>query len=162
MVYFKKAVHWLSAIMGRIAGAALVVMTLFIFVHVVMRSLIQKPIEGTFEVTGYLAAVAIPFSLAYAAVERSHIVVDIFVRKFSPQIQAVIDSITGILGAALFVLIAWYNAFYATKLWQIGDVSTGLRLPYFYFVYGVALCSAVMSLVLLIQVVESLVRVVKK
>lgn len=162
MIYFKNVVYWLSGIMTWMAGVALVAMTLFICLHVVLRGLFSRPIGGTFEITGYMATIVFPFAMALATAKRTHIIIDVFVRGLRPHTQAIINSITGLISTAIFALMAGYNALYATKLWQRGEISTGLQIPYFGFVYGVAFCCAVMCLVLLIEFAESLTRMMKK
>ena len=155
MDYFSEVVCWISRKMAWMAGAALVVMTIFICVHVLLRALFRSPIEGAVEITGYLATIVIPFAIAYVAVERRHIIVDLFVRRLSLKDQAIIDSIIGMISTVIFALMAGYNTFYGTKLWQRGEISTGLRIPFFIFVYGLAFCCAIMSLVLWINSIES-------
>jgi hypothetical protein len=56
-----------------------------------------------------------------------------------------------------FILVAWETADYATAIWKRGETSETLRIIYHPFVYLVALCCLLLSLVLLIDFLKFLI-----
>ena len=144
------------------AGAGvLILMALLVCANIVTR-LFGQPIRGTFELVEFSLVIVISFSLAYGSVTRCHTAVDLLVRRFSQRTQAVIDSITCLIGIGLFALVAWRCCLLAARLWRIGEVSTTLWIPFFPLLYGVAVSCTLVCLVLLIDLSKSLAQVVRK
>ena len=136
-------------------------MVLLLCVYVLLRS-VGLPFRGAIEMTELLAALSISFAIAYCARERGHISVDILVARFSPRVQAILDSITGIIGIGLFALIAWFTGGYARQLWQGRALTWDLEIPYYHLVYMVAIGSGLVALILLGNLIKSLTKAVKK
>ncbi len=150
MTVLEKTGNELSRYLFAVAGAAIVAMMLLTCADVVLR-LFRRPIPGTYELVSFFSAVSVSFAMAHTSVQRGHIAVSVLVQLFPPRLQALIDSITTSLGSALFALIAWRSFLYGSSLRQAGEVSLTLELPFYPFVYGVALSAAVVALVLLAQ-----------
>ena len=90
------SVSWGAAL---ISTGALAVMTMVLVANVVGRSpLFNHPVAGTKELTE-LAMVCIVFlAFAWCAVKGAHINVGVVVERFSPRVQAIVDSITYLAG----------------------------------------------------------------
>jgi TRAP-type C4-dicarboxylate transport system permease small subunit len=161
MTRFEAIVQSLSRVCDRIARGAVVAMMLVVVANIVLRAL-WRPIYFTFDVVMLLCSVVVAFALGYCAIQGGHVYVELFVQRFPPRAQAIIDSITGILGFSLFVMIAWQCWVYGTDIWRSGEVSMSVRLPLYPFMYGVGLGCAVLSLVVLVDLIKSLTKVVGK
>jgi TRAP-type C4-dicarboxylate transport system permease small subunit len=109
-----------------------------------------------------MMAVVVSFSLAYCAFLKGHVRVDLIVSHLPQRVQAVIDSITGLLGVILFSVITWQSFAYMELLIDSGLKSTVLYIPRFPFAGLVCLGSAVITLVLLVNLLEFLSQVVRK
>jgi TRAP-type C4-dicarboxylate transport system permease small subunit len=144
-----------------LAGTAVVVMMLLTCADVILR-LFRRPIPGTYEIIGFLGTVAISFSLAYTSLEKGHIAVELLVEKLPRRVQAGVESVTLLIGAALFALITWQSMAYAADLKQSGEVSVTLTMPIYPFIYGIAAGSALLCLVLLVESLRSAARTVQK
>ena len=156
-------------LIGKVSGgvhaagvAVLAAMMFLIFADVMMRYVFNRPITGTLELNEYMQAILIAFGMAYCAVLKGHVSIDIIVSKFPQRAQAVIDSITCIFGLGVFSLITWQTALYVKEELDTGIESMVLGIPSFPFVGAVALGSALFSLVLMTHLVEFLSRAVKK
>ena len=161
MNYLIKIATGLAKKMYWIAGAAIIAMMLITCADVVLRYL-RKPIPGTYELVCFLGAVAVAFAMAHTSVERGHVAVSLIVRYFPRRIQGLIDTITSIMGLILFALMAWFSLRYANDLRAVGEVSLTLELPFYPFVYGIGFSAAVVCLVLLTDLFNSLMKVFGK
>jgi TRAP-type C4-dicarboxylate transport system permease small subunit len=130
-----------------IAGGGLVLMMLLTCADVVMRSA-GRPIPGTFEIVGFLGVIIAAFAIAYTQVLGGHIAIDYLVVRLSRRRQSIIRCITSLAGAGLFALIAWQSYLFA--------------IPFFPFVYGLALACLPVSLLLLLDFFKSLAQAVRK
>jgi TRAP-type mannitol/chloroaromatic compound transport system permease small subunit len=66
------------------------------------------------------------------------------------------NAISSFLCMIFFALVAWQTAVFATTIWKRGETSETLRIIYHPFVYLVAVCCALLVLVLLIDFLKSL------
>ena len=144
-----------------IAGAAIVGMMLLTCADVVLRYF-RKPIPGTYELVCFIGAVAVAFAMAHTSVERGHVSVSYIVQFFPQKIQRIIESITTCFGLFLFVLIACQAASYANELRLSGEVSLTLELPFYPFVYGIGFSAAVVCLILLSDLLNTLMKIFGK
>ncbi len=158
---FEKAGNELSKALFAVAGAAIVAMMLLTCADIVLR-MFRMPIPGTYELVSFLSAVSVAFAMAHTSVHKGHIAVSVLVQLLPKRLQALVDSLTTGLSVGLFALIAWRSYVYAGSLRQSGEVSMTLQLPFYPFVFGIALASAVVCLVLLAQFWTHLARVVGK
>ena len=161
MAYFERIVHGLARELDRIAGWAIVAMMALVVVNVILRR-VWHPILGTTEFVGFLAAVVIGFAIAYCAALKGHIAVTFIADRFPQRTQAIIDVIIGIIAVLFFGLVVWQIGLYATDMVISGEVSPTIKAPFFIFVYGVAFGILALWLVLLVDLIKSVAKAVKK
>ena len=133
-----------------IAGVAvLALMMLLTATDVCLRYIFNSPITGAYELTEFLMAIVVAFGLAYTAIKKEHISIDLVISRLPQRTQTVINSTTCFFSVCVFALITWRSILYAEKL-RIGEyASQSLLIPVYPFVYVVAFGSAVFCLVLL-------------
>jgi TRAP-type C4-dicarboxylate transport system permease small subunit len=105
-----------ASVMGHIAGWAYVVCALFITFDIVARAFLGFSSQATVEVTGYLLAGGIAWSLAHALFRRAHIRVDVFMTRLPVRIRAPLHLVSLALLTALAILFAW-------AAWELVDES---------------------------------------
>jgi TRAP-type C4-dicarboxylate transport system permease small subunit len=157
MVRLERAVTVTSRWFNYAACLAVVVMMLLTCADVTMR-LFGAPIPGAYEMVGFLGAVIVSFALAYTSLQRGHVAVELLFEKLPPRAQCFVEAGGNLIGAALFGLMAWQSLTYGTDLRHSGEVSLTLQMPIYPFVYGIALGSGILALVLLIDFIRSLKR----
>ena len=160
MLSFEKTVYGFSRTLNILSGIALVLMMGLVFVNVALRA-VWRPILGTYEFTGFLAAITIAFALAHCASKKGHIAITIFADRLPPRVQAVLDSIVSILGTALYAVIAWQCVKYAINMYRVGEVSPATATPFYPFILAVAFGLLMLALVLLNDVFKSIGKIFK-
>ncbi len=139
------------------AGAfVLFAMMLLTTCDVIGRYIFNAPILGTFELTEFMLACLVFFSLAYAQSQKGHIAVDIFVSRFPETIQAVIEIFNYLVTLFILTLITWMSIARGFELKTVNEVSGTLQIPVYPFVFVVALGSAAMGLETLINLIAKL------
>lgn len=156
----EKIIGWASQKLDVVAGIALVGMMALISGNVLCRA-VWRPIMGTYEVTAFLASMTISFALANCAVNKGHIALTLFVDRMPPRVRAVFDTLVSIIGALLYLVLAWEVTKYASHMKQTGEVSLTMEIPFYPFIYGVALGLLMLALVSLVSIFQSLVRILK-
>jgi len=151
-----------SHVLHSVGLIVLVVMMFLTAFDVILRYVFNRPISGAFELTEYMMAILVAFSLGYCYFAKGHVTVDFVVNRLSQRVQDIIDSITGLLGLALFVIVTWQTGLQAEVLYHSKLTSQVLFIPAFPFAAMVAFGSAVISLTILAGFINSVFRAVSK
>ncbi|MFC1860940.1 TRAP transporter large permease subunit [Chloroflexota bacterium] len=146
---------------GSVGASIIAVMMFLTAVDVILRYFFNRPIIGSFELTEYLMVSAISFTLAYCAILKGHVRVDVIISLLPQGVQLVIRSIVTILALGLFSLVTWQSAIQAGIIQASGAYSSVLRIPTYPFVWVLFVGSALLSLVFLRDLRESVARAVK-
>lgn len=161
MRYLEGALQSLTRWLNRIGVSILMIMVLLIVANVLLR-LVHQPILGIPELVSYGLVVVVCFGLAYTAVLRGHVSVDLLVSHLPQRIQAAIDGLTSLLSIGVFAVIAWQNAVYGWEKWLMGERSPVLGFPVILFRYVVVFGCTVLCLALLLDLIKSLAKVLGK
>lgn len=145
----------LSTWANGIAGISLSFMVLITVCDVILRSF-RRPIPGTYELVGFAGAVVIGFALPFTSWGRGHIGVDFLVRKFSGMGKKIINISTRFLSIFFFVLSGIYLFKVGMNLYEAGEVSLTIKMPFYPVAYGLGVCCFIQCLVLLCDIVKIL------
>jgi len=140
-------VHFLK----NISMAILAAMMFLTAADVFLRYVFNRPITGAYELIEFMMSVVISFGIAYCAIEGGHVSVDLVVSTLPKRTQAIIGSITSLLGAGLFFLITWQNIIYTSENVESKLESAVLLIPVYPFIGVVAIGSAALFLVLIME-----------
>jgi TRAP-type C4-dicarboxylate transport system permease small subunit len=170
--FLEKISKKLAKILYWVAGTAIVCMMLLTCADVFLRYLVTlyhsthweflTPIPGTYELVFFMASVAVAFAMAHTSVEKGHVAVSFVVNFFPKRAQAIVGTITSSFGFILFALLTWQSVVYAIHLRESQEVSLTLQLPFWPFVHGIAFSAAAVCLVLLVEILQNFVQVLKK
>jgi TRAP-type C4-dicarboxylate transport system permease small subunit len=156
-----KIIKSLSRLMNYAACGMLAAMMLLTVSDVFLRYFFRRPILGTTELTESMMACLAFFAFAWCAVQKSHLKVDLVMSRFSPRVQAVVDSITSFVGLLMVALIAWRSFVEAMAVKQLNIISSLLKIPAFPFYYVVSLGCAVLGLVMAAQMIQNIEKAAK-
>jgi len=149
-------IHFLSRLLNIFASAVLVAMMLLTVADVCLRYFFNYPILGATELTENMMVCLAFFALAWCARQQGHLRVDLVVSRFSPRMQAVCDSITSMVGLIVVALIAWRSFLEGTAVRELNIISSLLKIPAFPFYYVVAVGCALLSVVMITQVIQNI------
>lgn len=137
----------LSAIVGTL-GLLFVVGV--IVVDVVGRNF-GSPLYGSQDMITMTMVLIVFGGMALCDRTGGHIVVDIFESAFSPAVNRAIDIFSALLGALIFILIA-FTVFKSAQLSQLLNLSTNLlRLPTAWFQYALCALSMIGAMAMLLR-----------
>ena len=156
-----KGIVLVSKVFLWIAGAGLVAMLVLVVADVIGIKIFSSPVPGGIEFVTFFAVIAIAFAVAYTQVMRGHVAVDFIAAKFPRRLKLVTDGFTMFLSTCLFGAMAWYSFKYAAKLHATGEVSMTQKIPFYPFVYAMAVCFVVTFLVLVRDLVKSITKAIK-
>jgi TRAP-type C4-dicarboxylate transport system permease small subunit len=140
----------------------LTIMMLLTVSDVFMRFLFNSPILGTLELTEYLMIPVVYFGLAWCAVRRKNVKVDILVTRLSTKPRVILDSITCFLSLVVMVLITWQNFKETIYVFELSRVSDILHIHAYPFYIVLTLGCFLLCIVLLTNLIENVVQGVSK
>lgn len=154
-----RIIEFLSRIFGYMATCVLGLMMLLTVADVGGRYFFNSPILGTTEISeSMMAIIAFP-ALAWCAVARRHVKVDLVVSHLPQRTQLIIDSITLLLALGTYVIISWQSFLVAR---EVATESSLLRYPIYPFYWVLTAGFAVFCLAIATLVFDSIREVVKK
>lgn len=144
-----KGIRFSATLVAWISAGALILMTLLICIHVLLRSTLNMPILGIVEDVEVLSAIMISLSLAYSQMHKAQVTIGLLVEKLSSQGKSVIHGITLFLSLIFFIIVTWQMVVHSHRLWTDRLITDVMRYPLFLIVGIVAFGFALFSLVLL-------------
>lgn len=124
--------------------------------------LFKAPIPGAIETVAFMGVVITAFGIAYTQAEHANIQVEFFVTHLPARLRVAVSCLTSLMGIVLFALLCWQSFEYGNSLRVAGEVSMTSRIPFYPFVYAIALCCIPVCLVLLVEFLKSMRKVVAK
>ena len=147
------AVKAVSRVMYWISCAALAAIVGLTVLDVTLRKF-GSPIDFTFEIVVFLAAIVIGFALPQTSLEKGHVVMEFLSVKLSPKWQRLMHVSTRWVGIATFAIIGWNIVRIGNHLLEVKQTSPILEIPEFPVAYGVGACCFVECLVLLFDLMQ--------
>jgi len=159
--YLDKVLKPVTKVVNGIGTGILLLMVLLEGVNVILRYFVRRPMPGTVELEELMLVVLVFLGVAYTAVQKRHVKVDLVLSRLPHSVRAVIDSITTLLSLVLCFLLVWRVIVYALAGWERGAASSILRVPFFPFTFLVAFGSALLGIALLVELLRSLAEVAR-
>ncbi len=131
-------------------------------VDVCMRYLFNSPVTGSFELVEFMMVLLIPFSIVFCASENSHVQVDIIVERFPKGIRSFFTFAANLFSLVLFVLITWQTVIYVIEEYDSKLTSAVLYIPVYPFIGALALAFAILSSLILAELMNRLARAIFK
>jgi len=150
-----RACLWLNEGLAWTAAALLGAMMLFSVTDMVMRGF-GITVAGSYEVIGWLSAVAMALALGTVQRHKGHVAMELVVVKLGRRSRALVEAMMALISLALFAVVAFYVVRYGRVLHETGSLSETLRVIVYPWVYVVGLGCAGLTLALLVDCLRSI------
>ena len=154
-----KTIYFLSRIAGYLATGVLGLLMLLTVANVILRDFFDKPIMGTPELSEFMMVLVVFLALAWCAITRKHVKVELIVNRFSPRIQAILNGITLLLALGVFVVITWQSALESMAVY---DTTSLLRIPHTPFYWIMTFGLGLFCLSILVLIIENIIEASKR
>lgn len=156
-----------TRIVSRIIKLGTIIAAVFLagIMLLIVASVIVRPsghvIAGSYEMIELLIVITVAFALAYTALLKGHVAVDILMERFSKRTQAIVAIFTWFLSFTIWGLITWANIDIMREKWLLEQTEL-LLVPYLPFrivwIFGLAL----FCVIFLMEMINSIRQVVKQ
>ena len=154
----KKLSGWFEWI-GILGAAVLLVVT---WVDVGGAKLFNHPLLGSYELVRFSQLITIAFAVAITQVARQHISIDFIVDRLSERPRRVVNCLVSFLLLIFFIAVTVQIFRYGWSMQTVGQLGSTLPIPYYPFIYGLALAFALVCLVFVSEFMQSLTQAIKK
>jgi len=142
----------LCVLTGCIALAAISILT----ATGIATRIFDKPLQGTYELTGFLCACAAGCGLELARRRKDNITVDILFEKFHGKVKTVLLVLNDILCMLIFGVTGYFILRYGITLAQTGELTETLRIPFHPFVFCLCFGCLFVALCYAVEVIKAL------
>lgn len=147
---------------GYIAAAAMMAIMLVTVLDVFLRYVFNRPLLGTIEITEYLMVVLCFLAIAFCALDRGHVTVDLVVQGLKRTWQTFYEILGYLLCLVLYVPMTFIYIPEAIDVQRGGEESEILGIPASPFYVVVIIGCALVTIVLLIELFNSIQRLKEK
>lgn len=151
----QKVTTFVTKVLIVFATTALTIMMFLTASDVACRYFFNSPISGTMEVSEFLMAIIVPFSIAYCALQKSHVAVDLIVDHLPNKARKLLNIIIILITIFFIILMSWQNYLYIFETYSSQLTSAVLLIPAYPFVVPTALGFLVYAIILLVQLFSS-------
>jgi TRAP-type C4-dicarboxylate transport system permease small subunit len=142
----------LAAAAAWMAGAVLVVLMILTVADVVSRNILNQPIGGVFDLTHFAVLAMVFLGLAYCSFFGAHVSIELIYDRLPPWAQRLLDGIANLVGAALYLLIAWRSWVQADLVRDLNEASELLQIPKYPFYWLLAAGAVLFALVMVLRI----------
>lgn len=158
---FNRAVSSIVRVVTWLSAGALMLMVLLTTVNIIFR-IIYRPILGAPEIVTYSLVVVVCFGLAAAGLREGNVSVDLLVSRFPKRAQVAISAVITLLSMCVLLVIAWQTAIYGWEKYLKGEYEPVLNFSIPPFRFLAAIGFIILCLVLVIDLIRSLGKVLRK
>lgn len=153
-----KIISYLSCLFGYIAAVMLGCMMILTVVDVFMRYVFNAPITGATEVSELMMVIVVFPALAWIALERSHIKVDLLLSRWPRQIRLFVEMITLLFALGTFAIITWQSFLESGK---VKEATSLLEVPESPFHWIMTLGFAMLCLAIITLIIQNVIAIAK-
>jgi TRAP-type C4-dicarboxylate transport system permease small subunit len=119
----------LNSVLAVIGATLLILVMLSVCYAVVIRYFFNLNTPGMFEIWEYSLLYITMLGAAWLLRKEGHVSMDIVISRLRPRAQAMLNTITSILGIIMFLALTWYGTLATWRLFQAGTRIPGDLYP---------------------------------
>ena len=149
-----KIVYTLSRFTGYLATGMLGILMVLTVANVILRDIFNNPIRGTPELSEFIMVLVVFLALAWCAVTRKHVKVELITGRLPLKVQRILTGFTLFLTLGIFVTITWRSFLESMVVY---DTTSLLRLPHTPFFWIMTFGLALFSLSVAVLFIENII-----
>ena len=150
---FARVTDAAATYLAYIASIVLFLLMLITTADVAGRYFFNQPLTGVFDLTHIAVLIMVFFGLAYCGIKGGHVAIELLHDKLSRPVAKVLDRIINLVGATLFLIIAWRTMVQSIDIIEFKEASQLLLIPLFPFYWLVAFGSVIFAIVMIMRIV---------
>ena len=157
----KRFTHPVSKYLGYLSAILSLCMAAVIILDLILLLVFHKPMIGILEYETFLLVIITFLSLAQTMIKRRHVSIDLITYRFSQRTRLFFGAIFSVFGMFLFFVISWQVVIRAVDAFARGSAAAVTGIPLYPFYFIAALGCALITLVLLENLLNCLSGILK-
>lgn len=145
--------RWCRRLSG-LGVAILLACALLTVADIVGRRVFGHSIPGMVDLTQLLVMTAVFLWIPYVFERRANVEVDLLFERLPQFVQAALDRLWLLFGAAFLVVVAWYSGRAALQVFDYGDSSQTIGVPMILYWAPILFGTVLATIVCLVQFVQ--------
>ena len=158
----EKVIALVSRVLNNIGMVFLTFLMLVITADVVSRGMLNKPIRGANEIAELTMLIIVFLGIAYAQYEKANISVSILFDRFSGKVQDILNVFIYLLCLGICSIVLWQTFSYHSYLTELKRTSLILEIPVAPFQIIMIIGFLMLCIVFVIDVINSVRKVISK
>jgi TRAP-type C4-dicarboxylate transport system permease small subunit len=163
MKIIDKLQKYLAGIGGVVSSCLMFGMMALIFVDVVGRFFLNKPIFGSYEIVQMLMALLVFYALPYSQYIKGLVRVDFIVNFFPNLPKKIIWALGDLISTVVCYALAFACFYHALKMLSVSGATTSvLLMPLYPFYYAASAGLLIFALILTVDMIHSFISIFRK
>lgn len=154
--------RFLNGMTNKLSMLILFLLMFLTAIDVLMRNFFNKALIGTFEITGLGVALIVFFSLGSTQLKGEHISIDVFTNKLPMKIRGFLGLIINTILFGVLLLTTWQLILYTNNSFINNQITADLNLQIYLFTLLGSIGFFFFTITLLVNLLNSLLEVLKK
>jgi len=145
----------ITKVLSKASSILLFLMMFLTAADVIGRFTFNKPVTGTYELSGLTLVLIIFFSLGSAQMEGAHLEIDVLTNSMKQKTQNLINGVTSFVLFILLCLTTWQLFEYGLRTLSGNQTSGDLGLQLYIFIFLAMIGSLAFTLTYFLQIIKS-------
>jgi TRAP-type C4-dicarboxylate transport system permease small subunit len=145
---YARVVTFLAYVLLAFSMVGVLAMIVITCADVIFR-IFDFSIPGAFDLVRISGTITIACALPYTTAVKGHVAIEYFFHKLSRRGRIVVDTLARLAAIVLFAFLARESFLYGESFRESGQVTQTIEIPEFWIPYVVAICCAVVVLVII-------------
>lgn len=141
--------------LNTLASISVIVVMIITVVDVLLRRFMM-PIPGAYDLISLISSFIISFSLGYTSVQKGHIAVEFIFQKLPEKAARIVASVNDLCVSVFCAVVCWQSLSFAIRSMRAGEVSPTIKMPFYPFIFGIAIGAFLLSIVLFVNFLREL------
>lgn len=147
----KAIIYRASKILNNAGAVVIMVVVLLITADVLLRNVLNMPLQGSIEIVEYLMVILIFFLFANGQIQKTNVNVDMLVKRFPAKVQKFLQAFNYLLALGFYSIVTVQMFKETISAFVRNDASPSLSIPKYPFMLGASIGILFLSLVLLVD-----------
>lgn len=147
----KRIIYRASKVLNNAGTVVIMAIVLLITADVLLRNILNMPIQGSVEIVEYLMVVLIFFLFANGQMQKTNVNVDMLVKKLPAKVRKYLEAFNYLLASVFYMMVTVQMLRESYDVYTRYDVSPSLSIPEYPFFIGASIGVLFLTLVLIVD-----------
>lgn len=120
----------MAAFFSKISGIMLLIMSIAVCIHVILRAVFNTGIQGIYEFVQYTMMTIVCLTLAENELSGGNVIVNFILDKMKPRVANIMEIVMYFITIIFMCITVYYQVLTAIQKYNTGGITGVLKLPH--------------------------------